>query len=60
MKYPNAVAGQYLIVAAAMAGSLYAISHGLIIEPPAALNRLTEAFKSLIARRFGAFAEPTS
>jgi lipopolysaccharide export system permease protein len=60
VKYPIAVAAQYLILAVAFAGSLYVISRGLIIEPPATLSRVTETIKAAIARRLSALVEPTS
>jgi hypothetical protein len=45
-------------VAIAIVASVYAASHGMVIEPPAALTRSTEAFKDWIERRAGALMRP--
>jgi lipopolysaccharide export system permease protein len=54
LKYPIAVVFQYLAVAGAIAASLFAISRGLIIEPPAFLTRAVDAASEWVARRTGA------
>jgi lipopolysaccharide export system permease protein len=59
VKYPSAVAIQYLAVAAALAASVYAISRGLIIEPPAALSNAVHAASKRFLRRAGAIAGST-
>jgi len=46
------------VVFGAMAASLYAISSGLIIEPPAVLTRAVNNVGQWFARRTGAVAEP--
>ena len=45
-------------VLASMAASLYAISSGLIIEPPAILTRTASTIGQWLARRTGAVPEP--
>jgi lipopolysaccharide export system permease protein len=59
VNYPFAVALQYLAVAGAIAASLYAISRGLIIEPPAALSNAVDAAGEWFLRRAGAIAGST-
>ena len=55
---PALIAFQYLLVASAIGMGLYAISRGMIIEPPAALtgrvNALIEYFKRRTAAAMGA------
>jgi lipopolysaccharide export system permease protein len=58
LKYPIAVAVQYVAVGGAMAASLFAISRGLIIEPPAALTRAVDAAAEWVMRRLGTMAKP--
>jgi lipopolysaccharide export system permease protein len=58
VKYPLAILVQYTAVFGAMAASLYAISSGLIIEPPAVLTRAVNTVGRWFARRTGAVAEP--
>jgi lipopolysaccharide export system permease protein len=56
LKYPIAVLFEYLAVAAASAASLFAISRGLIIEPPRYLTRTADVIAEWFARRTGAVA----
>jgi lipopolysaccharide export system permease protein len=58
VKYPIAALVQYMAVFGSMAASLYAISSGLIIEPPAALTRAVNTIGQWFVRRTGAVAEP--
>ena len=58
VKYPLAALVQYTAVFGAMAASLYAISTGLIIEPPAILTRAVNNAGKWFMRRTGAVAEP--
>jgi len=58
VKYPIAILVQYTAVFASMAASLYAISSGLIIEPPAILTRTASIIGKWFERRTGAVAEP--
>ena len=58
VKYPIAALVQYAAVFGAMAASLYAISSGLIIEPPAVLTGAVHTVGQWFARRTGAVAEP--
>jgi lipopolysaccharide export system permease protein len=51
INYPFAVAFEYAAVAGATAASLYAISRGLIIEPPVFLTRAVETAGQWLARR---------
>ena len=53
---PAALALQYVAVFGAIAAGLYAISRGLIIEPPAALVRTFEAIVAAVSRRSQALA----
>jgi lipopolysaccharide export system permease protein len=59
LKFPIAVLFQYLAVAATMGASLFAISRGLIIEPPAAMTKAIDAAREWLLRRAGAVARPT-
>ena len=54
IKYPIAVLVQYTTVAGSIAASLFVISRGLIIEPPAFLTRSVDAVTEWFARRMGA------
>jgi lipopolysaccharide export system permease protein len=56
LKYPIAVLFEYLAVAAASGASLFAISRGLIIEPPRYLTRTADVIAEWFARRTGAVA----
>jgi lipopolysaccharide export system permease protein len=56
LKYPVAVVFEYLAVTGASAASLYAISRGLIVEPPLFLTRTVDAVTEWVARRTGAVA----
>jgi len=58
VKYPAAALVQYTAVFGAMAASLYAISSGLIIEPPAVLTRAVSTVGRWFERRTGPVAEP--
>ncbi|MEA2982805.1 MAG: lipopolysaccharide export system permease protein [Alphaproteobacteria bacterium] len=58
LKYPIAVLVQYVAVAGAMAASLFAISRGLIIEPPAFLTRAVDAASEWLVRRAGTSVKP--
>jgi lipopolysaccharide export system permease protein len=58
LKYPTAVAVQYVAVGGAVTASLFAISRGLIIEPPAALTKSVEAAAEWLMRRLGTMAKP--
>jgi len=59
LKFPIAVLFQYLAVTATMGASLFAISRGLIIEPPAAMTKAIDAAREWLLRRAGAVARPT-
>ncbi|MBM3529788.1 MAG: LPS export ABC transporter permease LptF [Alphaproteobacteria bacterium] len=48
---PIALAGQYIAAALALGGGIYAISRGLIIEPPAFLTSSADAVAKWIAAR---------
>jgi lipopolysaccharide export system permease protein len=52
--YPSAAAIQYLLLAGTVAGGLYAISRGLIIEPPAMVSRAIDTVSDWFLRRAGA------
>ena len=54
IKYPIAVLVQYTTVAGSIAASLFVISRGLIIEPPAFLTKSVDAVTEWFARRMGA------
>ncbi len=54
IKYPIAVLVQYTTVAGSIAASLFVISRGLIIEPPAFLTRSVDAVTEWFAQRMGA------
>ncbi|MFL6812242.1 MAG: LptF/LptG family permease [Bradyrhizobium canariense] len=58
VKHPVAALVQYTAVFGAMAASLYAISSGLIIEPPAVLTRAVSTVGRWFERRTGPVAEP--
>jgi lipopolysaccharide export system permease protein len=58
LKYPLAVAFQYVAVGGAMTASLFAISRGLIIEPPAFLPKTINAVSEWVARRTGTVVGP--
>jgi len=58
VKYPIAIPLQYAAVIGAIAASLFAISRGLIIEPPAFLTNAVDAAREWIIRRTGAIARP--
>jgi hypothetical protein len=49
---------QYVAVGGAITASLFAISRGLIIEPPAALTKSVEAAAEWLMRRLGTMAKP--
>jgi lipopolysaccharide export system permease protein len=59
LKYPAAVLFQYVAVAGAIIASSFAISRGLIIEPPVFLTKTVDAIGEWFVRRTGATAEPT-
>jgi lipopolysaccharide export system permease protein len=54
IKYPMAVLVQYGAVLGSMAASLFAISRGLIIEPPAILTKAIDTIGEWFVRRAGA------
>ena len=54
IKYPAAAAIQYFAVGGTIAASLYAISRGLIIEPPAFLTTAIARVNNWVAQRMGA------
>jgi lipopolysaccharide export system permease protein len=54
LKYPAAVAVQYFAVGSTIVASLYAISRGLIIEPPAFLTTAVARVSNWVAQRTGA------
>ena len=58
VRYPIAVAVQYAAVTGTIGASLYAISRGLNIEPPAFLTNAVDATKEWVARHVGAIARP--
>jgi lipopolysaccharide export system permease protein len=58
VKYPAAALVQYTAVFGAMAASLYAISSGLIIEPPAVMTRAASTIGRWFERRADPVAEP--
>jgi lipopolysaccharide export system permease protein len=51
VKYPSVVLVQYAAVFGSMAASLYAISRGLIIEPPAFITKAADSISEWIAGR---------
>jgi lipopolysaccharide export system permease protein len=51
MNYPKTAVIQYLVVAGALSGGLYAISKGLIIEPPAHMTRAMDKVAEWFQRR---------
>jgi lipopolysaccharide export system permease protein len=56
IKYPLAVLVQYFAVGGTIVACLYAISRGLIIEPPAFLTTAADRIQAWVARRVGAIA----
>jgi lipopolysaccharide export system permease protein len=58
VRYPLALTFQYLAVAGALAGGLYAIARGLIIEAPVAVTSAFNAASEWLMRRAGAIARP--
>jgi lipopolysaccharide export system permease protein len=58
LKYPIAVLFQYVAVIGTMAASLFAISRGLVIEPPAFLTKAVDAASAWLVRRAGAIVKP--
>jgi len=58
VRYPLALTFQYLAVAGALAGGLYAIARGLIIEAPAAVSSAVNAGSEWLMRRAGAIIRP--
>jgi lipopolysaccharide export system permease protein len=58
VKYPLALTFQYLAVAGALAGGLYAIASGLIIAAPAAVASAVNAGSEWLMRRAGAVIRP--
>ena len=56
IKYPLAVLVQYFAVGGTIVACLYAISRGLIIEPPAFLITAADRIQAWVARRVGAIA----
>ena len=58
VKYPIMVAFQYFALAGALTAGIYAISRGLIIEPPVVLTKAVEAGSEWLARHTGAIARP--
>ena len=53
LKYPIAVVFQSPVVAGALAARFYAISRGLLIEPPAVLTKVVEAGSEWLMRHAG-------
>jgi len=60
LNYPSAVFIQYLLIGGTLLAGGYAISKGLIIEPPAHATRLMNAISEWYLRRIGATAGQTS
>jgi len=58
VKYPIMVAFQYFALAGPLTAGIYAISRGLIIEPPIVLTKAVEAGSEWLARYTGAIARP--
>jgi lipopolysaccharide export system permease protein len=58
LKYPIAVLFHYVAVIGTMAASLFAISRGLVIEPPAFLTKAVDAASAWLVRRAGAMVKP--
>jgi lipopolysaccharide export system permease protein len=54
--FAPALAVQYVVLAAVSAYGLYAISRGVIIEPPALITNLLSTIGERIAKRTGALA----
>jgi lipopolysaccharide export system permease protein len=59
ISYPFALSWQYIALAGALAYGLYAISRGLVIEPPAILFNTVNAAAEWFSRRTGAIAGRT-
>jgi lipopolysaccharide export system permease protein len=59
ISYPFALSWQYAALAGALACGIYAISRGLVIEPPAILFNTVNTGVDWFARRAGAMAERT-
>jgi lipopolysaccharide export system permease protein len=59
VNFPLALTWQYLAVSGALAFGFYAISRGLIIEPPALLFNSVHASIDWFTRRAGAMLRPT-
>ncbi len=57
---PIMLAAQYVVLAGAIASSMFIISRGVIMEPPAALNNLFQSALERIARWRGVIVERTS
>ena len=60
LSHPSIVVLEYLVIAGSIYLGLYAISRGVIVEPPAALTRLSDAVGAWFALRFGAIRERMS
>ena len=58
VKYPLAALVPYLAVAGAMSASLFAISRGLIIEPPAFLTNAADTISEWVRRHAAAMLRP--
>jgi lipopolysaccharide export system permease protein len=58
-KFPVALVFQYIATAAALAGGIFAITRGLIIEPPAALSSSLNAGGEWLMRRASTIVRPT-
>jgi lipopolysaccharide export system permease protein len=59
VNFPLALTWQYLAVGGALGFGFYAISRGLIIEPPALLFNTVNATIDWFTRRAGAVLRPT-
>ena len=59
LNYPSAVFIQYLLIGGTLVGGGYAISKGLIIEPPAYATRLMNTITEWYLKRIGATAGQT-
>jgi lipopolysaccharide export system permease protein len=56
VRYPIAVAMQYLVLAGTITAGVYVILRGAIIEPPVVLTKMIEAGSEWLMRRIGAKA----
>jgi lipopolysaccharide export system permease protein len=56
--YPKTVAIQYFLIAGTLSTGLYAISKGLIIEPPVYMTRAMDAVTAWFQRRVASIMEP--